>query len=170
MGTVVFLSLRVVHVLLAVAWMGGLIFNAVMLLPVVESVGPAGGQIMLGLERRGVTAYFASIGGITVLTGFYLYWHFTSFDPVISRSNAGLAFGIGGLAGLLALIIGGAVVARAVKKIGAVMGQVAKAADAQKPALLQEAAALRGRVKSASTLVLALQLIALVLMTIGHYI
>src|SRR5437762_7997996 len=125
MSTGLFLSLRVLHVLLAAVWLGATVFTSILLMPVIEASGPAGGQLMVSLERKGLTPFFASLGGITVLTGFYLYWHFTGgFDPEVSRSHAGIAFGIGGVAGLLALIISGAVIGRSSKKVVALMGQV----------------------------------------------
>jgi hypothetical protein len=171
MGTVLFLTLRVVHVLLAAIWVGATVFTSMLLMPVVEAAGPVGGQVMMNLEKKGMTAFFASIGGTAVLTGFYLYWHFTGgFDPEISRSHAGMAFGIGGVAGLVALIIGGAVMGRASKRMLAVMGQMASASEAQKGALLQEANTLRGKMKSFGRIVLLLQVVALVLMALGHYI
>ena len=171
MGTVLFLTLRVVHVLLAAIWVGATVFTTFLLMPVVEGAGPVGGQVMSSLERKGMTAFFASIGGTAVLTGFYLYWHFTGgFDPEISRSHAGMAFGIGGVAGLLALIIGGAVMGRSSKRMMAVMGQLASAPEAQKGPLLQEANSLREKMKSFGRIVLLLQVVALVLMALGHYI
>src|SRR5229473_268203 len=113
MSTVLFLTLRVIHVLLAAILIGATVFTSFLLMSAVEAAGPAGGQIMIGLNRKGITAFFGATGGITALTGIYLFWHFTGgFDPEISRSHAGMAYGIGGLAGLLAVIIGGAVVGR----------------------------------------------------------
>jgi hypothetical protein len=171
MGTALFLSLRVVHVLLAAVWVGATVFTSILLMPVIESSGPSGGQIMQSLERKGMTAFFGAMGGITVLTGIYLYWRFTGgFDPEISRSHAGMAFGIGGVAGLIAVIIGGSVIGRSSRKMLALMEQLPKAPDAQKAALMQEAAMLRGRMKTFGTLVLLLQVVALVTMALGHYI
>ena len=171
MGTAIFLTLRVAHVLVSAIWIGATVFISILLMPVIEGSGPIGGQIMANLERKGMTKFFASIGGTAVLTGIYLYWHFTGgFDPTVSRSNAGMAFGVGGVAGLVALIIGGAVIGRSSRKVLAIMGQVANASEAQKGPLLQEANALRGKMKTFGTLVLLLQVIALVLMALGHYI
>src|SRR5437899_1178711 len=103
MSTTLFLSVRVLHVLLSAIWLGATVFTSILLMPVIEGAGPSGGQVMMSLERKGLTPFFASIGGISVLTGFYLYWHFNGgFDPEISRSHAGMAFGVGGVAGLLA--------------------------------------------------------------------
>jgi len=171
MSTALFLSMRVVHVLLAGIWIGATAFTSMLLMPAIEDAGPAGGQIMMSLDRKGIATFFGVMGGVTVVTGIYLYWHFTGgFDPEISRSRAGMAYGIGGVAGLLAVILGGAVVARASKRVVAIMGQIAKAPDAQKGALLQEAAGLRERMKTFGMVVLLLQLVALVLMAIAHYI
>jgi hypothetical protein len=171
MGTVLFLTLRAAHVLLAAIWIGATVFTSFMLMPVIESSGPAGGQLMQSLERKGLTAFFAALGGTTVLTGIYLFWRFTGgFDPEVSKSHAGLAFGIGGLLGLVAVIIGGSVMGRSSRRLLALMDQLPKASDAQKGALMQEAAMLRGRMKSFGTIVLACQILALLLMAVGHYI
>jgi hypothetical protein len=171
MGTALFLSLRAAHVLLAAVWIGATVFTSVLLMPVIESSGPIGGQIMQNLEKKGLTAFFAAMGGTTVLTGIYLYWRFTGgFDPEVSRSHAGMAFGIGGVCGLLAVIIGGSVIGRSSRKMLGVMEQLPKASDAQKAALMQEAAMLRGRMKTFGTLVLILQVVALLTMAVGHYI
>jgi hypothetical protein len=171
MGTTFFLSMRAVHVLLAATWVGATVFTSFLLMPVIEGAGPSGGQIMQGLERRGMTAFFAAMGGTTVLTGIYLYWHFTGgFDPEVSRTHAGMAFGIGGVAGLLAVIIGGSVIGRSSRKMLALMEQLPKASDAQKAALMQEGAVLRGRMKSFGLIVLLLQVVALLLMAVAHYI
>jgi hypothetical protein len=171
MGTALFLTLRVVHVLLAAIWIGATVFTAILLMPVIEGAGPTGGQIMASLERKGMTRFFAILGGLTTLTGIYLYWRFTGgFDPEVSKTHAGMAFGIGGVAGLLAVIIGGSMVGRSSKKMLGLMAQLPKASDAQKGALMQQAEMLKGRMKTFGTLVVLLQVVALVLMALGHYI
>ncbi len=171
MSTVLFLSLRVLHVLLAACWLGATVFMSFMLMPVIEQSGQAGGQIMVGLHRKGMTAFFGALGGITVLTGIYLFWRFTGgFDPAVSRSNAGMAYSIGGAAGLLATIIGGSVVGRSANKIVELMGQMATLPEAQKGAIVQQVSALRQRLKSFGVVVVALQVIALTLMAVAHYI
>jgi len=171
MQTVVFLVLRASHVLLAALWFGSAVFISELLMPAIDASGPAGGQVMGNLNRR-ITVSLAILGGTTILTGIYLYWHFTGgFDPQVSATNAGRAFGIGGVAGLIAGIIGGSVVGRSANKLGPLMIQVASTTDgAKKTALLGEVGQLRQRIKSATRVVLLLQLVALVLMAVGHYI
>lgn len=172
MSTTLFLLFRVVHVLLGAVWLGSTAFMALHLTPAVEATGPAGGQVMLSLARRGLVAFFASIGGTTVLTGYLLYWRFTNgFDPAISAGHAGMAFGIGGVAGTVALIIGGSVIGRGSKKVVGLMEQFMKSSDAaQQGALMKEATEIRQRIKTATVIVLLLQVVAATLMAVGHYI
>ena len=172
MSTMLFLTLRVLHVLLAAVWLGATVFMTFLLMPAMKEAGPAGGQVMMGLNRRGVVPFFASVSGITVLTGIYLFWRFTGgFDPEVSRTNAGLAYSIGGAAGLAAAIIGGSIVGRSAKKLVEVMTRVASLKDgAEKSALIQEADGLRQRMASFGKLVLVLQVAATALMAVAHYI
>src|SRR4051794_15892502 len=122
MSTGLYLTFRVVHVLLAALWIGATVFVSFLLMPAIETSGPAGGQVMIGLNRRGLNAYMGAIGSLTVLTGIALFWHYTAgFDPGLSGSRAGIAYSIGGLAGVLATIVGGAVVGRSAKQVVALM-------------------------------------------------
>ena len=172
LGTIVFLILRPLHVLVAATWIGSGIFMSYVLMPAINEAGPAGGQIMLGLNRKGLVAFFGAIAGVTVVTGLYLYWRFTGgFDPEVSRSHAGLAFGVGGVCGVLAAIIGGSIVGRSSSKLVEVMTRAMTMPDgAEKAALLKSAAELRARIASSGHAVVALQVIALILMALGHYI
>src|ERR1041385_1975007 len=97
-GTVVFLVLRALHVLLAALWIGSIGFMTFYLLPTLAELGPAGGSVIAAMLRRKLHAYMASIGGITVLTGFYLNYRFTGgFNPAISASRGAMVFGFGGI-------------------------------------------------------------------------
>src|SRR5262245_24566268 len=127
MGTALFLSLRAAHVLLAAVWVGATVFTSMLLMPVIEGSGPIGGQLMQNLEKKGMTPFFAALGGTTVLTGIYLYWHFTGgFDPTVSSSHAGMAFGIGGVAGILRVVLRGTVVGPSSREALSVTAGVAK--------------------------------------------
>ena len=172
MSTLLFLVIRGLHVLLAAMWLGAAVFMSYVLMPVLATSGPAGGQVMIRLNRKGLVPFFASLGGMTVLSGIYLYWRFTDgFSPEMSRTNAGMAFGIGGVAGIIALIIGGSVVGRNSKKIVELMERATTLPDgSEKSALMQQASGLGQRVASAGTMVVILQIIALLTMAVGHYI
>lgn len=171
MTTTLFLSVRVLHVLLAAVWIGSTVFLFGLLMPVIEQAGAEGGPVMMGIHRRGLAAYMGSISGLTVLSGFWLFWRFTAgFDPTISGSPSGIAYSIGGTAGLLAVILGGGVIGRSANKVFTILTQAAPLHDgSEKAGLMQAAALLRRRMVAFSKVVLALQFIALSTMAIAHY-
>jgi hypothetical protein len=171
-STLIFLAIRVVHVLLAGVWLGAVFFMTVFLSPAIFQSGPAGGQVMSAIVRRGVQPFLASIGGTTILTGLYLFWRFTGgFDPVVSASRAGMAFSIGALAGLIGLILGGSVVGRSAKRADTVAAKLASTPEGpERTALMSEMKTLQARILSFSKIVLVLLLIAMATMALGHYI
>jgi uncharacterized membrane protein len=99
MNAITFLLIRVSHVLLAAIWLGAVVYTAVFVMPAVAESGPAGGQVMGAIARRGLTAFLGVVAGLTIVSGVWLYWRFTGgFDPAVSASTGGMAFGIGGAA------------------------------------------------------------------------
>jgi hypothetical protein len=171
-SVLIFLVIRALHVLLAAFWIGATLFVAMILMPAIRRMEAAGNPVLIGIHRGGLTPFMAALGGLTVLSGIWLYWHFTGgFDPVVSASRAGMAFGTGGAAGIVAVIIGGAVIGRSWVKMSAAAAEVPQLADGlAKAAKLQVVESLRQRIVNATAVVLALQIVALTLMAIGHYI
>lgn len=171
-ATVLFLMVRVLHVLLAATWIGSVGFIYLFLVRVFDDAGPAAGPIMAGMVKRGISPLIASVGGLTVLTGLWLYWRFTGgFDPAASATMGARVFGAGGLAGILALIIGGGVVGRTAKKVTALGVKAAAATDAaERQALAAQIAAGKKRMVFFGRIVFALQTVALVCMAVGHYV
>jgi hypothetical protein len=172
MSSVAFLAVRALHVLLAAAWLGTTAFIYLFLSPALDEIGPASVTLMAALGRRGINALIASVGGLTVLSGIWLYWHFTGgFDPTASATMSARVFGAGGAAGILALILGGAVVGRTAKKMTDLAARAGATTDpAQRTAISAEVVALKRRLSVWGKTVLALQVVALVCMAIGHYV
>jgi uncharacterized membrane protein len=167
-----FLAIRVLHILLAATWFGAAVTMMFFVIPAIKEARPAGGAVMAGIARRKYPAIIQSIAGLTIVTGFYLFYRFTQgFDPEISRSMAGRVFGAGGVAGILALVVGASIVARTMKKIGDIMVKVATLPDgAEKASLLASVAPLQARAEMFGKVVLLLMVIAIVTMSIGHYV
>jgi hypothetical protein len=167
-----FLSLRVLHVLLGAAWLGAAVLLSFFLMPAVQDVGPDGGKVVIALVGRRLDAYIASIAGLTVLSGLYLYWHFTDgFDPSISSTMGGQVFGAGGVLGLVSAIIGGRVVARNMKKAVALMTQSTGVADAAaRSALMAQAMLYRQKAATGGRVVAFLLIVTIMLMALGHYV
>src|SRR5262245_4717088 len=170
-ANVFFLLVRVLHVLLAAIWVGAVAFVAFFLFPVIEETGPSNGPAVRLMARR-IPVAMGAIGGIVVVTGFWLYWRFTGgFDPALGGSMAARVYGTGGLAGLLAVIIGGAFVNRYGKKMSALAERLASMPEgAERKGLIAEMNAARDRAWTFSKVVLVLQVIALACMAVGHYV
>lgn len=165
-----FLSLRAVHILLAALWLGAAFLLSMFVLPAVRDAGPAGGQLVATLQKCKLHAFMAITAVLTVLTGIWLYWVFTAgLQEQVMFSPGGLAFGIGGLCGLLAMILGGAVMGRGFARMTAMGERIAMLPEAERASHMQEIAVLRGRLSIASKLILLLMIAALLLMAVGHY-
>jgi hypothetical protein len=167
-----FLGMRVLHIVFGAAWLGGAVAASLFFMPSVKDAGPDGGKVMLAMVRRKFPVYVASISGLTVLTGFWLYWRFTSgFDPGMSASNGGKVFGAGGVLGLIAAILVVSGVTRNMKGALKAMGDAATTTDANaRAALLQQAAARRQRATVFGRIVAVLLILTAMLMAVGHYV
>lgn len=170
--TPLFLTIRLLHVLLAAVWLGGLALLVLFVLPADKEAGPAAAPLVGAIARRGLNAFMGAVGGITVLTGIYLYWRYTGgFAPELSATRSAMVFGAGGIAGIVAVILGGVLVARNIARMDERGGRAMTLPEGpERTALLAESAAAGDRALSGGRLVLALQAIALGCMAIGHYI
>jgi hypothetical protein len=159
-------------VLFAAAWVGVTVFLVMFLMPSVKEVGAGAGPVMNALTRRKLHAFIGAIGGLAVVTGFYLYWRFTGgFDPALSGTRGAMVFGTGGIAGTLALILGGAVVGRNAQKMEALGRRIAALPDGpERAAVTAQMIAARDTTATFGRIVLVLQVIALICMAVGHYV
>ena len=171
-ATLLFLALRIVHVLLAAVWLGSTALVVLFVFPASKDAGAAAAPMMGAIGRRGLNRYMGALGGVTVLTGIYLYWRFTGgFTPELSATRAAMVFGTGGIAGILAVIIGGAVAGRNAARMEALGDKAVALPDgAERAAMITQAAAARDRALAGARIVLVLQMIALACMAIGHYV
>lgn len=167
----VMIVLRLFHVISAVLWVGGFVMLVYFVLPSLRAAGPGGGQVMRTLlVKTKLVPYFPIVGGFTVLSGLLLMWR----DSSISQSNwgasaTGITFSIGGLAGLIALIIGGFMVGRSISQIR----QVFLASDAGAPPTPEQAARiaqLQDRAARGNRIVAPLLAIAVIAMSIARYV
>ena len=161
---------RLFHVICGVLWVGGMVLLVAFILPAVRASGPSGGQVMRNLlVQTRLASYFPSIGGLTVLSGFAMMWR----DSAISQDNwaasgPGIAYSIGGLAGLIALIVGGTMIGRSVNQIRV----LALASDPDAPPSPEQAARiaqLQARADLGNRIVLPLLIIAVITMAVARY-
>jgi hypothetical protein len=168
----IFLPIRALHVVCAALWVGSAAMLGLFVMPAINRLGTDAGKVMTNLQRGGLNAFMGSIGGLTILSGFYLYWHFTAgFDPTISRSTEGITFSVGAVLGLAAVIIGGAVVGRGARKLEQAGATLATTTDpAKRTALLAEITSRQSTVSTFGHVVLGLLVLTTILMAIAHYV
>jgi hypothetical protein len=164
-----YLAIRVLHILGGALWVGVSVFAAFFLIPAVGDAGPEGGKVMQALERRGYIPLFPVLALTTIFTGVWLYWRYTAgFSPEISRSHAGMAFGLGGALGLIAAIVGGAVLSPAAIKVRKFTQEAVAASNpAARASAISQATAARQRMVAVARVLAVLLILALSLMSIA---
>jgi hypothetical protein len=167
----VLLALRVIHVVLGVFWAGTILFFATLLEPSVRAAGPEGGRVMQALQQRHYMTIMPAVAVLTILSGIALLWrHFGGSPSGWFATRAGTCFSLGGLASLVAFVLGVFVLRPAALRVGALGRELAQSpggpeGDA-KAALLQ---ALRRRMTLSMRWIAALLLIAVVTMAVARY-
>ena len=159
------------HILVAALWVGAACLLAWIVMPAVRDAGVAGGPMVVSLHRRKLHVFMAASSVLTVLSGLWLYWVFTAgLERALVGSRSGIVFGVGGLLGLLALIIGASVIGPGSARVAALAGQTAALPEAERAAHAERVAKLQQRTMLASRIDLGFILVALVLMASGHYV
>ena len=168
---ILMLVLRLVHILAGIFWVGATLVLAGFLLPAVRATGQEGGRfIQQVMERRRLQVYLSAAAGLTILAGLVMYWRLASTTHgAWARSHAGMAFGLGGLLAIIAAAIGGAIPARAGRRLGEI-GQSLQAAGSP-PSAEQSAeiAALQRRIARTLAVVATLLVISAALMATARY-
>jgi hypothetical protein len=166
-----YILIRATHVLFGALWVGIAVFSALFLTPMMRDLGPDAAKAGASLERRGLIVAMPIIAGLTLLSGFWLYWRFTGgFTPEGAHTHAGMAYGTGGLLALISFLIGALVISRSMIGARKAAAAAATTTDAgERGRLLGRAAALQGRAASAGVVIAVLLVITIVLMAIGLY-
>jgi hypothetical protein len=160
-----FVALRSAHIAVAALWLGSAALLVWYVMPSAANLAP---EIVTRLVRNKHHLFMASLGGTTVLSGLLLYWHLTGFSAAGMGSHAGIAYAIGGVLGLTALIIGGGVVGKSAAKIAELHASAGEGArNSETTAAIQM---LGRRAAGGGRVVVALLLATLILMTLGHFV
>jgi uncharacterized membrane protein len=164
---IVTIILRIVHIVGGVYWVGSSMFLTAIFEPVMSAAAPQERSILARVVTSPKwSASVASAGGLTVLAGIILF--------IMKQSQYGtgtrIVFGIGGLAGIIALIIGGAVVGRLSKQLGALGAQAASAGGPPSAEIQGQLAATQADLSRWSRINLVVTLIAVISMSIARYV
>lgn len=163
--------LRIIHILAGVFWAGGAFALVGFVSPAAAQAGPAGGQFMqrLVLGTRWVLAVSAA-AGLAVLSGLLLYWRASGgLRPEWLSTGTGIAFTIGGLAGVTAMFIG-VRVGGSSRQLAELGKQIGSAGGPPSPEDAARLAALGARLQSLGTVTVTLLVIAVLAMSSARYI
>jgi hypothetical protein len=165
------ITLRLVHIVLGVVWVGMVVFTSVFLMPAVQDAGPEGGKVMAALQRRGVMTVMPLLALGTLLSGAWLYWRASvGLQTAWITSRPGLAFGLGGIAAIVAYVLGVVVMRPAMLRVTALsQGLVSLGTDPERAERMGEIKRLRARGTLASRTVAALLIVAAAAMAVARY-
>jgi uncharacterized membrane protein len=102
----VILTLRLVHIVGGVCWVGAAVFVTFLLGPSLKAAGPAGGAVMEQLRRRRFHDWLLGAGLVTMGSGAWLLWIVSGgLSAAWLESGMGVAILTGLAASLVALLI-----------------------------------------------------------------
>jgi uncharacterized membrane protein len=119
------LVLRFIHVVSAIFWSGSAFLMAFFVAPSVRATADAGQKFMAYLVTQARITNAITVAAIlTVLAGIALYGLDSGgFSSAWVKSSAGIGFGIGGAAGILAFIFG-AIFGKNIAALGALFSNI----------------------------------------------
>lgn len=162
--------LRLFHIVAGAFWVGGAAFGAFFMMPAARAAGPEGGRFVgRVMQRMGPVMGIAML--LTVIPGFIMYGRISGgFDPAFGRSPTGLAFNLGALATIVAVVIGMGVNGRTAKKMVAIRRGLEAKGSAPGAAEAAELARLQARIERGAQVVAALLLLAVGAMAVARYV
>ena len=163
--------LRIVHIGSGVLWVGGSALFFLYLEPTINKLGPDAEKFVDEVvNKRKVPIYFAAASTLTVLGGAILYWRFTNGLHVdVVTSASGLAFGIGGIAAVVAWVGSNLLIPSGLAKLGAIGKEIQAAGGPPSPALLGRMHAAQERLHIVGLLDMILLAVAVLGMASARY-
>lgn len=163
--------LRLFHIVGGVLWVGAVVTLAWFVVPARTVLGESAGKFMLELmERRKLSKYIGITMGLTIVSGFAMYWRLTSVsDGAFASSRTGMVLGLGAVVAIIAAGIGGGVAGRSGRKMGQLAAQIRDGGAPPTDAQRAEISALQARQVWALRTAAALLTVTVVTMAIARY-
>lgn len=163
-------ALRLIHIFAGVFWVGASFFMVWVFTPAVETAGEDGRRFQQRFMRDSRFSPAMGVAGLlTTLSGLLLFWRVSAgFNPQWLMTKAGIALTIGGLAGLLASLHGGAVLGRHGARLAEIGKAITSAGGPPKPEQVQELQTLQGKIQRGSVISVILMCIALAGMALAQ--
>ncbi|MFI5233313.1 MAG: hypothetical protein ACHQSE_12465 [Gemmatimonadales bacterium] len=166
------LTLRVIHVFGGIFWAGSVFFLLRFLMPAIAGSGSGGQAVQQQLMTKQKLGVFIPLAALlTVLSGLGMYArNVVGSSGVWVHSRPGVTYGVGGLAAIIALVIGATIIGPSLEKIV----KIQLAAQTSGRALTADEAATVARMGARSAggtrVVARLLVITVAAMAIGRYV
>jgi uncharacterized membrane protein len=165
-------TLRIVHIVTGVIWVGSLFVVVVFVQPSAATLGPAGAPFMSELRRRRFVDVVFIDAVLTVVAGSLLYWHdwhlYASFGDWIG-SRLGAALTVGALLALSGLGVAALVTRPTIVRLVSHARQVTESGGTPSPESAAQIGALQHRLVVAERASFFLVLLAVVAMASARY-
>lgn len=163
---VVFIILRLIHIVAGAFWVGSALMLALVILPGARKSGP-GGERALPMAQISQAMGIASL--LTTVAGLLLYWMVSRFSLAWIGSPVGIGLTLGSLAGIVAFLLGTFSTGPTAGRIAALGAQMQAAGGPPQPEQLAEMGRLQAKLASSSTWGTILATAALALMAVARY-
>lgn len=168
----VLITLRLVHIVSGVLWVGMMAFTAFFLTPAIREAGPMGGKVMAGLQRRGMMMIMPLVALATIFSGALLMWRLSGGSLLgLLQTPVGLTFAAGGAAALVAFGVGMAILRPTNSRVGALMTSASTATNEEERMVRgAEIQRLRARAEFVTRVVALLLIVAAGAMAVARYV
>ena len=165
------LTLRVIHIVGGIFWVGSMMYTTFFLVPVIRSSPPVAGQVMAGLSKRRLFTILPIVALLTIASGIRLLWIASAgFDDSYLSTSTGRAFSLGAGAAIVAFLLSVLVSRPGFVRVGKLGVSLAAATDeATRQPLMAEMQRINKRVGTANTAVAVLLLLTAVMMATARY-
>lgn len=166
------LVLRVLHIGAGIFWVGAAFTFFAFIEPTAGELGPDSQKFMDGIvNKRRFPIVIMMASGLTIVAGLLLYLRDSGgLRAEWITSGTGLTFTIGGLAAIIAFLIGLLVIKPSVERLGVLGSGIAQAGRAPTEAELTELHAIEGRMKLSGRIDIVLLAVAALAMATARYI
>ena len=168
--SVLVITLRLVHIVGGIIWVGSSIFSALFLSPAIQDAGPDGAKVAGALQRRGMMTFMPIVALATIISGIWLYWRDSGgFNVGYMATPVGFTFGLGGALSLLVFLIGMTVGMPAMRRAGALQQSLGALPAPERAARMAEIERLRARAGGIARAASVVLLAAAAAMAIARY-
>ena len=169
--SVLLITLRVLHIVGGIIWVGSSIFSTLFLGPAIQDAGPDGAKVAAGLQRRGMMTFMPLVAIATILSGLWLYWRDSGgFHAGYMSSPIGFTYGLGGALAIAVFVVGITVGVPAMRRAGALQKTLGSLPESERAARIAEIGRLQARAGGIARGASVVLLGAAVAMAIARYV